>query len=89
MLHLLGTGAGYSEPHRTTTMLALSDHKQTDKENLLIIDCGGDVIQRVLAAGLNPFALKHLILTHAHPDHLSGFPLFMEKIWLAGRRTAS
>lgn len=86
MLHLLGTGAGYSEPHRTTTMLALSNNAHTDDENLVIIDCGGDVIQRVLAAGLNPLALKHLILSHAHPDHISGFPLFMEKIWLAGRR---
>lgn len=81
-LHLLGTGAGYSEPHRTTTMLALS----TD-DNLVIIDCGGDVIQRVLAAGLDPLALKNMILSHEHPDHISGFPLFMEKIWLAGRRT--
>ncbi|MFK7848783.1 MAG: MBL fold metallo-hydrolase [Rhodothermales bacterium] len=81
-LHLLGTGAGYSEPHRTTTMLALSAD-----DNLVIIDCGGDVIQRVLAAGLDPMALKHLILSHEHPDHISGFPLFMEKIWLAGRRT--
>ncbi len=80
-LHLLGTGAGYSEPHRTTTMLAFSD-----ADNLVVIDCGGDVIQRVLAAGLNPLDLKHLMLSHSHPDHISGFPLFMEKIWLAGRR---
>ncbi len=80
-LHLLGTGAGYSEPHRTTTMLALSDH-----ENIVVIDCGGDVTQRMLAAGLNPMHLKHLILSHSHPDHLSGFPLLMEKLWLVGRR---
>ncbi|PSQ70027.1 MAG: MBL fold metallo-hydrolase, partial [Bacteroidetes bacterium QH_2_64_26] len=26
-----------------------------------------------------------LIVTHAHMDHVSGFPLFMEKIWLDGR----
>ncbi len=82
-LHLLGTGAGYSEPHRTTTMLAFSDD-----DNLVVIDCGGDVVQRILAAGLDPLKLKHLILSHAHPDHISGFPLLMEKIWLAGRRKA-
>lgn len=80
-LHLLGTGAGYSEPHRTTTMLALSDH-----DNLVVFDCGGDVTQRMLAAGLDPMHLKHLILTHSHPDHISGFPLLMEKLWLVGRR---
>lgn len=82
-LHLLGTGAGYSEPHRTTTMLAFSH-----EDNLVVIDCGGDVVQRILAAGLNPLDLKHLILSHGHPDHVGGFPLFMEKIWLAGRKDA-
>lgn len=81
-LHLLGTGAGYSEPHRTTTMLALSDD-----ENVVVIDCGGDVTQRMLAAGLSPMHVKHLILSHSHPDHISGFPLLMEKLWLVGRRT--
>ena len=65
-LHLLGTGAGYSEPHRTTTMLALQDD-----DNLVVIDCGGDVVQRMLAAGLNPLNLRHMILSHSHPDHLS------------------
>ena len=80
-LHLLGTGAGYSEPHRTTTMLAMSDG-----DNLVVIDCGGDVTQRILAAGLDPLTIRHFILTHSHPDHIAGFPLFLEKIWLAGRK---
>ena len=81
-LHLLGTGAGFSEPHRTTTMLALSS-----PSSLIIIDCGGDVVQRALACGLNINRLTALIITHEHADHVSGFPLFMEKIWLAGRRS--
>ncbi len=81
-LYLLGTGAAVSDPHRTTTMLAL-----VDEASLIVIDCGGDVIQRMLAAGLDPVRLTALILTHEHPDHTSGFPLFMERIWLLGRRT--
>jgi ribonuclease Z len=80
-LHLLGTGAAVSDPHRTTTMLAVSDGAST-----LLVDCGGDVIQRVLAAGLELDSIDGLIVTHEHPDHVSGFPLFMEKLWLAGRR---
>lgn len=79
-LHLLGTGAGLSDPHRTTTMLAVSDH-----DRIVLIDCGGDVVQRMLAAGLELAHLQSLILTHAHPDHVAGFPLFIQKIWLAGR----
>ena len=79
-LHLLGTGAALSSPDRTTTMLAI------EGESFVLVDCGGDVIQRTLQAGLDPANLKMLIISHEHPDHVSGFPLFMEKIWLSQRR---
>jgi len=79
-LHLLGTGAALSTPDRTTTMLAFED------ASVVVVDCGGDVVQRLLAAGIEPERIGCLILTHEHPDHVSGFPLFMEKLWLAGRR---
>lgn len=80
-LHLLGTGGAVSDLHRTTTMLAFTDGPST-----LVIDCGGDVVQRMLAANIDPATLEAMIITHEHPDHVSGFPLFMEKIWLHGRR---
>ena len=80
-LHLLGTGAAFSSPDRTTTMLALTDAGST-----LVIDCGGDVVQRMLAAGIDLRTFTALLLTHEHIDHVGGFPLFMEKMWLAGRR---
>jgi ribonuclease Z len=79
-LHLLGTGAALSDPSRTTTMLAFSSG-----ESVVAVDCGGDLIHHILKAGLDPNAIDVLILTHEHPDHVSGFPLFMEKIWLAKR----
>lgn len=80
-LHLLGTGAAVSDPHRTTTMLAITDGPST-----IVIDCGGDVVQRIMAAGIDVDSIEAMIVTHEHPDHVSGFPLFMEKIWLSGRR---
>lgn len=80
-LHLLGTGAAISDPHRTTTMLAVES-----ETSLIVIDCGGDAVQRLMAAGIDMAKLSALVITHEHPDHVSGFPLFMEKIWLAGRR---
>ncbi len=80
-LHFLGTGAALSEPHRTTTMLAVADEAAC-----WLIDCGGDVLQRALQAGLRLDRFAGLILTHEHPDHVSGFPLFVEKMWLAGYR---
>jgi ribonuclease Z len=82
-LYLLGTGAAISDPHRTTTMLAVEND-----DSLVLIDCGGDALQRLLAVGAHLERLAALIITHAHPDHVSGFPLFMEKLWLSGRREA-
>jgi ribonuclease Z len=79
-LHLLGTGAALSDATRTTTMLALQS-----ADSLIVVDCGGDVVHRLLSAGLDLGGIDLLILTHEHPDHVSGFPLFMEKIWLSRR----
>jgi ribonuclease Z len=81
VVHLLGTGAGFSGPERTTTMLAFESGGHS-----VVVDCGGDAIQRLLASGLDPAGIEALIVTHEHPDHCAGFPLFMEKIWLSGRR---
>jgi len=80
MLHLLGTGAAFSDGDRTTTMLAVSGPGST-----VVIDCGGDVVPRLLAHGLELDSVAALIVTHEHADHVSGFPLMMERLWLAGR----
>ncbi|MFP4485238.1 MAG: MBL fold metallo-hydrolase [Spirochaetaceae bacterium] len=79
-LHLLGTGAAMSDPHRTVTMLAVED-----ENDLYLIDCGGDAVQRLLLLGAPLEKLRGVIVTHEHPDHVAGFPLLMEKLWLAGR----
>lgn len=86
-LHLLGTGAAVSDPHRTTTMIAVSDDAH-DGPSTLAVDCGGDLGQRLMASGRALDDVVGLIVTHAHPDHTSGFPLFVEKIWLDGRERA-
>lgn len=80
-VHLLGTGSADSDAARTTTMLAL-EHDGA----FFLVDCGGDAAHRMLASGLDPTALEAVVLTHAHPDHIGGFPLLIEKLWLLGRR---
>ncbi len=81
-LHLLGTGAAATDGRRTTTMLAV---EQPDE--LLLIDCGGDAAQRLRAQGLEDTRVTAIVLTHEHADHVAGFPLLIERLWLAGRRT--
>ena len=80
-VHLLGTGAGVSDPERTTTMLAFAHGATT-----VLVDCGGDAARALQRAGLAPETLSAVVLTHEHPDHISGFPLLIEKMWLLGRR---
>jgi ribonuclease Z len=79
-LHLLGTGAAMSDPHRTVTMLAVED-----ENDVYLIDCGGDAVQRMLLLGIPLDKLRGVIITHEHPDHVAAFPLLMEKLWLGGR----
>lgn len=86
-LQLLGTGAAVSDPERTTTMLAVTD-PAFDGRSTLLIDCGGDVLQRFREAGGDVDDIAALIVTHAHPDHCSGFPLFIERMWLHGHHDA-
>jgi ribonuclease Z len=79
-LHFLGTGSAVTDPHRTTTMLAVEA-----SGSVLVIDCGGDVVQRMLGAGLLLEEVSAVIVTHEHPDHVAGFPLMVQKLWLSGR----
>jgi len=81
VLHLLGTGSAFSDASRTTTMLAFESGGRT-----LVVDCGGDVIQRLQVSGIDLEGIEGMIVTHEHADHCGGFPLFMEKLWLSGRR---
>jgi ribonuclease Z len=82
-LHLLGTGAALSGGARTTTMLAFQRPGA-----VLVVDCGGDVVQRLLAHEVPLDEIRAVLLTHEHPDHVSGFPLLMERLWLSGRSEA-
>jgi len=55
----------------------------------VLIDCGfgvKDTVARLARVGLTPESLTAILVTHEHADHVGGFALFIEKIWLFGRR---
>lgn len=68
------------ENHENSHMALVGD------ERLVLIDCVNNPIVRLRKAGLQVENITDLILTHFHPDHVSGVPLLLMDLWLMGRK---
>lgn len=71
--------------------VAHKDHENTHLvvvggARAVLVDCPSNPIQRLERAGVAPNDVTDLIVTHFHPDHVSGAPLFLMDMWLMGRR---
>jgi ribonuclease BN (tRNA processing enzyme) len=55
------------------------------KTNILI-DCGESVDRSYKARGLSYNAIDAIFLSHLHSDHIGGFFMFMQGMWLERRR---
>ena len=82
-LIVLGTAfAIASEGQANTHMVMVGDN------GAVLIDCSGSPMVRLRQAGVEPNNLTDLILTHFHPDHVSGVPVLLMDMWLLGRESA-
>lgn len=81
-LYVLGSGSSYNPVGRETTMLAVAVG-----DDVSLVDCGGNALAAFIRMGGDPAQVARLFLTHNHPDHVVGFPLLIQQLWLAGRRT--
>jgi len=54
-------------------------------ERMVLIDSGSNPILRLEQSGLSFNNLTDIIVTHFHPDHVSGIPLLLMDMWLLGR----
>lgn len=80
-LILLGSSNAIPTPeHDNTHMVVLSG------ERTVLIDCASNPVLRLPQAGIPLESVTDLILTHFHPDHVSGAPLFLMDMWLLGRK---
>ena len=43
----------------------------------VLVDCATNPLLRLEQVGLDPIRLTDIILTHFHPDHVSGVPLLL------------
>jgi ribonuclease Z len=81
-LVILGTSNAIPDENHDNTHMALVSEGRT-----VLIDCVNNPIVRLQQAGLDLFQIKDLILTHFHPDHVSGVPALLMNSWLLGRKT--
>ncbi|HLA06881.1 MAG TPA: MBL fold metallo-hydrolase [Anaerolineales bacterium] len=66
------------------------DHENTHlvivgRERTILVDCISTPVVRLEQAGLDFNDLTDIVITHFHPDHVSGIPLLLMDMWLMGR----
>ncbi len=76
----LGTSGAIPSLSRDTTSLVF-----VGREEIVLVDSGGSPVQKLLAAGLDPLTLTHVLITHLHPDHAYGLPALVQNLILLGR----
>lgn len=77
----LGTSNAISgEDHENTHMVLVGESRT------VLIDCPNSPFMRFQKAGVDFNALSDVVLTHFHPDHVSGVPQLLMNMWLMGRR---
>lgn len=79
---VLGSAAAVPDIESDNTHLIIQEGKR-----VVLVDAASNPIVRVKRAGLQLNEITDLILTHFHPDHVSGVPLLMMGMWLMGRST--
>lgn len=54
-------------------------------ERGLLVDCGVSPRGRLEQLGIGRDAIDDIFITHFHPDHAAGLPLYLMELWLRGR----
>jgi len=81
-LIILGSSNAVSSEGSENTHMVL-----VGEERIVMIDCVNNPIHRLAKAGVDLMDVTDLILTHFHPDHVSGVPLLLMDMWLRGRKS--
>ena len=78
---ILGSGYAVPEEGHDNTHLFIRQ-----AEHGVLVDCASNPIVQLHRAGIALDQVTDLVLTHFHPDHVAGFPLFLMDLWLLGRK---
>lgn len=79
-LILTGTASGIPVAHRRHASVLLRR-----AEHMVLIDAGEGVSAALLSEDIDPVLLDTVIISHTHADHVTGLPLLLQGMHLAGR----
>lgn len=77
---ILGAGSGIPHPDLYLSSLVI----QTQEANFLV-DCGEGVSKKLLRHGFNGDFIDTVLISHLHPDHISGLFMLLQMFYLEGR----
>lgn len=80
-LIFLGTASAIPDKKHENTHFAI-----LLKDRILLVDSANNPVVRLEQAGLSHEMLTEVIVTHFHPDHVSGVPSLLMSTWLMGRK---
>ncbi|RZN60990.1 MBL fold metallo-hydrolase [Methanonatronarchaeum sp. AMET6-2] len=81
MKEIIFLGAGWAVPtkERGSTSILIKTNKN------ILLDCGGNVAQKLVKTDTPLTEIHQIYLTHAHTDHIDGLPGLLHASWLSGR----
>lgn len=78
---ILGSASAVPDTtHENTHLLVEAGNR------VILVDCPGSPVVRLQQAGIDVLRLTDIILTHFHPDHVSGFASLLMSSWLLHRQ---
>lgn len=81
-LTFLGTASAVPDINQQNSHLIIET-----EAHCILVDCVGNPVVLLRQAGIEPLSITDVIVTHFHPDHVSGIPLLLMDLWLMGRKT--
>jgi ribonuclease BN (tRNA processing enzyme) len=76
----LGTSDGLPSANRLHASLLVRAAGRT-----ILLDCGEPCSHTLKRMGVDFNSIDALVITHTHSDHVGGFPMLVQSMWLEGR----
>ena len=79
-IRILGSAPGLPIPGKSNASIFVKIHGKN-----ILLDCGEGTSQKLLSENLIKDALDDILISHFHPDHISGIFMVVQMLYLQGR----